>query len=490
MKFLMDSDFAEMNGHAWRVEQGQVADNLPLLKQDRPWDSGVAGCTDIVMYDEEDKIWRLWYVAGKISDPHYDWVLAYAESNDGISWQKPELDICRWEDGSKTNILLTSDIGGGFLYPSVIKNKGVDGPKRWEMYLFIVPGPDDNGTIEGLPVPKGLDRHPRHWGLYRFFSADGLHWKINDGPILFWDSVEMPAYSLDPRYICDGAYIHKKDDGTYVMYCKMPLRNAVKTSRSVCGWGKTKRTWGRSISENGLHWSPPVLLLDTDDRDPQDLAVIELSVLLGKERHLGIWSRMHSNEARVDLGFAAGTDSNIRWFQPGRQACLHNPPLGEIGGGQMRVFHHPIEHDGKIYIYFGGFEGLHGNPEDPKYELWKWFYYGGLGCASWDADRLWAIGSFAGGDNIATLDTIFQKNIAEKNLYINARSFGEGTLKAELLDKSGKVMKGYSFADFTPLKGDKRNFLAKWKSSASSPKKGVFIRFALQRSWLYSFEWR
>ena len=498
MKFLMDRDFSECRAHAWRVEQGRIDGELPLIKQDRPWDSGMAGCADMVMYDKEEKIWKAWYTASEPEKDAHEWVLAYAESDDGLVWRKPDLDICQWKGHTQTNIVLSPEIGGGFILPSVIKNPDVDGPKRWEMYVFIMLGPDSDGAVKGLPAPESLGHHPFGWGLYRFFSPDGLHWTISDGPLYFWDGRKgaqtMPAFVFDPRYRADGTYVHKKPDGSYVLFQKMPLLHAVRTTRSVCGWGSILRTWGRSTSDDGLHWSPPILLLVPDDRDPGDLAIIEMSVALGDGRHLGIFGRMHSNEADVDLGFAAGTDSNDRWFRPGRRACLNNPPLGDIGGGQFRLFHSPIECDGKIHAYFGAFDGLHGNPENPAKDeatLWgEWFYFGGMGRAVWQADRLWAIGPFAGGAHPASVTTLPQANVTGKRLFVNARAIADGALAAELLDSAGNVVKGYSLADSASLRADDHDFAMSWKGGKTSPADGLRVRFNLRRSWLYSFEWR
>ena len=498
MKFVMDSDFSECHGHAWRVEQGVIDGELPLIKQDKPWDCGMTGCADMVMYDEQDQLWKAWYTACEPGGHATEWILAYAVSDDGLSWRKPELDICQWKGHSKTNILITPEIGGGFILPSVIKNAEVDGPKRWEMYVFLILGEDSDGTVKGLRPPDSLGRHPFGWGLYRFLSADGLRWTISDGPLYFWDGHKgpetMPAFVFDPRYRADGTYVHKKPDGTYVMFQKMPLLHAVRTRRSVCGWGSILRTWGRATSQDGLHWTAPVLLLAPDDRDPDDLSIIEFSVALGCGRHLGVYGRMHSNEADVDLGFAAGTDGNEPWFRPGRRACLNNPPLGEIGGGQLRLFHSPIERDGKLHVYFGAFDGLHGNPENPakdqKAQWGQWSYFGGMGRAVWQADRLWAIGPFGGGADPASVTTVPQDNVAGKELLLNAKTIGDGSLAAELIDGAGKVIEGFSRSEGICFSGDEHAFVMKWKAGSAAPADGVSVRFHLSRAWLYSFEWR
>jgi len=114
---------------------------------------------------------------------------------------------------------------------------------------------------------------------------------------------------------------------------------------------------------------------------PGDLAMIELSVLLGEGRHLGVFSRMHSNEADVDLGLLREPTTIRRGS--GRSTRLPaQSPLGEIGGGQMRVFRAPIELNGKLYAYFGAFDGLQATREPGKGLKTQWV--NGTISAAWD----------------------------------------------------------------------------------------------------------
>ena len=160
----------------------------------------------------------------------------------------------------------------------------------------------------------------------------------------------------------------------------------------------------------------------------------------------------------------------------------------------MRVFHSPIERDGKIHVYFGAYDGLHGNPENPAKDMetqWgEWRYFGGTGRAVWEADRLWAIGPFGGGAYAASVTTIPQDDVAGKELVINGRAIGDGALAAELIDSDGNVIEGYALGDSAPLRGDDHDLVMKWKAGSVAPADGISVRFDLRRAWLYSFEWR
>lgn len=489
VRFLMDKDFAAMSGHAWRVETGIPEGQWPLIKQDMPWDSGAAGCGDKVIFDQETGVWKAWYACTPAGKGWFDSSLAYAESADGLTWTKPELNITDWQGERRNNLLLTvAEVGGGLCYPSVIKYPNAEGLDRWEMFIMVVnPGREGRRVTDALRLPDGLGKHPSI-GLYRFRSADGLRWVIShDGKPVMWKATG----AAHDRWFTDVALVQRSSDGTYHMFRKTQPGLQLR-SRRVGDIHSNKRVPALSLSRDGIDWTAPRDIIAADDpRDPDDLGVIEVSVTLGAGRHLAVMSQMHSSEARVNLGFAAGTDSPEPWFRPGRQPCLQNPPLGEIGGGQLRVSSQVVR-NGKLYVYFGAFDSLHGNPENlanRKHPI-DWNYFGGLSRASWDADRLWAIGPNGGGTTIACVTTIPQRGIAGRELPVNARVIGNGSLAAELVDGAGNVIKGYSLSECVALTKDEHEHPLRWKAGHIAPTNAVQVRFVLHRAWLYSFHWR
>ena len=58
----------------------------PVLKPDKKWEGIRALLFGRVIYDDEENIFKMWYYC---DGGH----LAYATSEDGINWDKPELDV-------------------------------------------------------------------------------------------------------------------------------------------------------------------------------------------------------------------------------------------------------------------------------------------------------------------------------------------------------------------------------------------------------------
>lgn len=74
----------------------------PVLYPETEWEKGdlPVACPKSggVWYDEEDKIYKMWYEAGWLRN------MCYAESKDGINWERPKLDLDKG-----TNKILTYD---------------------------------------------------------------------------------------------------------------------------------------------------------------------------------------------------------------------------------------------------------------------------------------------------------------------------------------------------------------------------------------------
>jgi predicted GH43/DUF377 family glycosyl hydrolase len=57
----------------------------PVLTYDQPWELGVAVMCPWVLWDEEAKLFRMWYSGGEQNEPN---AIGYATSPDGLTWRK------------------------------------------------------------------------------------------------------------------------------------------------------------------------------------------------------------------------------------------------------------------------------------------------------------------------------------------------------------------------------------------------------------------
>ncbi len=98
--------------------------------------------SDGVFHDPQDKLFKMWYLAKGGT--------AYATSKDGLTWEKPQLDVKKG-----TNLVQTSARDSSTVW---IDLEEKDPKKRYKMFRSA-----------SRPELKS-------WCLWVHFSADGIHW--------------------------------------------------------------------------------------------------------------------------------------------------------------------------------------------------------------------------------------------------------------------------------------------------------------------------
>ena len=100
---------------AWRIEIAQEDVANPLFEPKYPWDNGSIASYGTVLLDPTDGLWKMWYICRPprptpSSGPATGWSLAYAESRDGVHWDRPELDyrLCCIKDRRQTSCSISN----------------------------------------------------------------------------------------------------------------------------------------------------------------------------------------------------------------------------------------------------------------------------------------------------------------------------------------------------------------------------------------------
>lgn len=501
--FLTGLDFPEKHNVAWRIEVAQDDAANPLLEPKYPWDSGSIGGYGTVLLDPTDKLWKMWYISQSLrsspsSGPSTGWILTYAESEDGVHWDRPELGISLYQGQIKTNILLDLESGGLSQQASVVIHPDAPPDYRYEMFIFRWTSYESAPrVIRGFPLTPGQTTHPD--GIYRYHSADGKHWQA-------WEEVVM-----DTR---DGLWITQLPDGTYLATSKIcmpaPPGGIIPYD---CAVGEC-RIIVRRTSPTGTEWSPYQLAITPDWLDAPDTQFMELIPLPERNGYVGLLNVYHALNQSIDMQFAASRDGKT-WWRPDRRACVPLKPLGDYGGGLIRPMQSPIHHDGRVYFYYTGMDGLHhdymsteiverarqgGLPGWPHY--WTGLRMGedsytpiaglqwthGVMCrVSWPEGRLWGVVTASGGPMEGFLGTKVQ-SVGGRQLRVNAVTVGDGSLQAELLQDDNPIP-GFARADCLPFRGDDKSGLIRWRGGDLCPAAQARTRFYITRSRFYGFDW-
>ena len=178
--FLDDVMVERMVGGAQRVFHHPVAREV-VMKFDKPWEGNA--CGDGVVFRDGD-IYRMYYRAMDTSkQPGFT---CYAESRDGIHWNRPDLGLVEFQ-GSKTNniVLQTAGFHDGNLM--VFRDEN---PSATPDALYK--------AVSGRVGPGNWSTADKDLAVWK--SPDGIHWTmaqkegvlLNDGNfdsqnLVFWD---------------------------------------------------------------------------------------------------------------------------------------------------------------------------------------------------------------------------------------------------------------------------------------------------------------
>ena len=202
------------------------------LPSDRPWEIAGVHCYCVLL---DGSRYRMWYRAaeGKPETglPVRTWQ-CYAESSDGIHWEKPNLGLVSWGGSRDNNILFASaDLGRN---ASVIVDPNAP---AGELYKMIT-------RADAPPVM-----------VLGYVSDDGFHWRpVGTNPLLTEGPFDSP-----------NTLLWDDERERYVIY----MRGVDKSVPGPFFGGR--RAIRRSESADFRHWTDPELVVTPDEHDPENM---------------------------------------------------------------------------------------------------------------------------------------------------------------------------------------------------------------------------
>jgi hypothetical protein len=185
-----------------------------VFKFDKPWEGNFSAYCTIL---KDGDLYRAYYrgIREAGNDEKDAEVTCYAESVDGINWNKPDLGIYEINGTKKNNVILAHLA-----------------PVTHNFSPFI----DTNPDVKPEKKYKALGGTQKS-GLIAFVSADGIHWeKIQEEPVFtegLFDSQNVAFWSEpEQKYIC---------------YFRIWTGDGYKGFRSV----------GRTTSKDFINWTEP-----------------------------------------------------------------------------------------------------------------------------------------------------------------------------------------------------------------------------------------
>lgn len=408
---------------------------------------------------ETNGLFRMWYQAN-VKNPDadkgrelYRTAVAYAESKDGLRWEKPALDL--FPDAQRLRMPRNA----------VIHDPGQPQCESHSPQIVEVPEKDRRGfryimfyIVTSTPLN----------GLHLIGSHDGIHWD---------EKSDMRIAKLSSDTHNTLHYDAERDE--YVMFCRSKhIYRAPGQTKEMTSSGESRRGMSRmSSKELWTEWNVrPQTILMPDERDAE--LGYNYFMAMPVHRYAGIWWGLLAPFLWNDLYASEIAWSRDGWrFErlPARQHLIEFGPKGAWDHSMVVVSARCVEVGDEWWFYYAGFDGPHDDPKGRK---------GAIGLATLRKEGFISQRGPKTGGVVCTRALRWPGG----KLFVNADAH-HGELTVRVSDELRKPLAGYDYADCQPFTGDSVAHEVAWKGKSLDAMKGRVIRleFLLKNADLYTF---
>lgn len=439
------------------------------LEFDQPWEGSGSGYPAILA--EEDRF-RLYYKAwnipqdGDTSRPVY---IGYAESPDGIHWEKPSLGRHTFDGNQNNNILLMDGLGLGNCHD-------------FSPFRDSRPGVEEAGQYKAVGHIIGTS------GVAGFQSRDGLDWKLVQPEVLFTE----PEMAFDSQNLA----FWSKEEGAYLLYYRVNVDGV--------------RSIARAVSKDFIHWEKQGLLkfpsgggpcskeqFYTNQIQPYYRAphlrlgfparYVDRGWLPGTEELPSLEFRRQRAEKQTRFGSAV-TDSVLIYSRDGRAFKRRPEPFLIPGPRQVHNWAY-----GDNYLAWPLIETASAEDDSPPelslYAIESYFTppSSRLRRYTLRIDGFGSIAAWTEPGTVLTKPLIFEGS----RLTLNCSTSAAGQIKVELLTAEGSSLPPFGQDECLEIFGDFIDRKVHWSTESkleSLRGKPVRLKFYLKEAEVFSFQ--
>ena len=501
--FIDDDIIASVRNVTRRLQTPRKHADSPLIRKDQPWEDTPYFRTSAfnVVLDPADGLYKCWY---EDVQNYYgieggrgltDARVCYAQSSDGLSWEKPTLGKHRI-DGRDTNVVLDLSPQGRARTPTIILDEGEEDPTRRYKMMHV-------HYVKRERPPEGLraDAHsfPAQ-GLYGIgmsmqFSPNGIDWTPYEGnPVIPYWAGDVEILTHDPI------------DGKYLLFGRarkwtLPPRAGfaagdlpVWPSKPEGIWN-TRRCVFRLESDDCFHWSEPEMAFEAGAADNLDDGLYGFVPWRVDETHLGVLNVLHQVDNVMEMYLHHSRDGIVWNRFPEHRPLIPRGPAGSCDHLGVETPTAPLVVGDEIRIYYGGMKVHH--------DWWISGRQAGIDLPeaqdpthSQDGHHLCL--ATLRLDGWVSLDAAVHEGFVETkplfsmapHLFINARCEPGGYVEVEVTDTWGEPLEGYSREDGRAFTGDDVRHHVRWsgRDAVNVEPRAVKLKFHLRHAELYGFQ--
>ncbi len=442
-----------------------------VLKADRPWEGSFNSGYEVI---RDGDVYRLFYrgwAEGK------NGVLCYAESRDGIHWEKPNLGLVEVGGTRENNVVALVDGTGRralrHLYPFIDSRPGVPPSER----------------VKGIrAILQSKDPFLMH--VYLYGSRDWFQWRLlRKEPIIV---------SRIPNAFDSSNFVFWSEvEGVYVCYFRyMAGRSTGSSSAGI-------RSIQRATSRDLIDWSEPrpMTFSDTETVTPSDHLYTNNTqpYFRAPQIYVGLAARFMKGRRVVTAAQLAGMQVASQGGHVYYEDCSDGVLLTTRPGTTRfdRTFLEALVRPGR------GPENWVSRTNYPLRRVvqtgpgeMSFFVSRHYAQPSWHIERLTLrLDGFSSvrapyeGGEILTRPLVFSGN----QLEINYATSAAGGLRVEIQDEKGQPVEGFSLEECPEIIGDEISRIVSWKGGSdvgSLAGKPVRLRFVMKDADLYSLRFR
>jgi predicted GH43/DUF377 family glycosyl hydrolase len=433
--FLCDDRVTE---DRWLMERFTVPlrkhSGNPLVVKEYDWEGTGPLMGGSVLYDADDEVFRMWYCVWNSHNYFnrlpFSYNMCYAESKDGIQWEKPALGVFEHEPDPRNNCI----------------RAGTD--KTQNMDICLNPRPD---KYPG----KFLAIHNQKGGVFVSYSEDGKTFTfLHDSPAI--------PYHSDTH----NNFVYDEVRDRWLLFCR-PRAYA----------GDHKRRVSMQESKDLLNWTHErTILVPTETEKPEFYGMgvfrrgdLFWGVLKVYDRATGF---MHAE--------LAWSGDGKHWNQVATHpAFLERGPEGAWDHGMVLLTESPVIVGDEMRFYYGGAPKDHNSKDNPF----------SIGLATGERDRLVGLRPSGDAPGYVLTRPLLLADAAE--LFVNIVVSGNGgSVRVELRDDDNHVLEGFSLEDSDPVNTTGYAQPVTWQGQpiGAAPSQEIRIRFEATNAQIFAFD--